>query len=35
MKRDKDAAYWFFVGIECGLAIVALAVIVDFLIDSF
>lgn len=31
----KEFWYWFFVGVEVGLAIVALAVIVDFLIDSF
>lgn len=35
MKRDKDAAYWFFIGIETGLAIAAFALIVDLLIDSF
>lgn len=31
----KEFWYWFFVGVQVGLAIVALAVIVEFLIDSF
>lgn len=35
VKREKDAAYWFFVGVQVGLVIVALAVIVDFLINFF
>lgn len=35
MKREKDGAYWFFVGFETGMGVIALAVIVDFLIDCF
>lgn len=31
----KELWYWFFIGVEVGLVIVALAIIVDFLIDCF
>ena len=31
----KELWYWFFIGVEVGLAIVALAVIVDFLTNCF
>ena len=35
MKREKDSAYWFFVGIETGLGIAALAAIADILVGNF
>lgn len=31
----KELWYWFFIGVEVGLVIVALAVIVDFLTNFF